>query len=339
MRIVEAGGRTALRASGGAGGMALACGVVITMCAQSTKQSPDATIAWVARLQHGVVAREQLLQTGVTTAQIALRLRDGRLRTIHRGVYLVGPVPTDLAYSQAALLACGSDAVLSHRSAAAIWGLLPYPSKAYPWVTVPSSQHVVRPRIVVRRRSLHRRDIRTRERLRLVSPPRAVLDCAEVLDDPYELEAMVAEAAFRGLASDAEVREQVRRSARRPGVPHVRKILDIEGGPQRTRSGGERWFLALLRNRGFSRFEFNARVHGYEVDCLWRQLGFAVELDGWDGHSSRIAFERDRVKWAHLQANGIDVMPIATRSAQRDEAGTLMRLRQTLARLQNRPTR
>lgn len=231
MRIVEAGGRTALRASGGAGGMALACGVVITMCAQSTKQSPDAVIAWVARLQHGVVARQQLLQTGVTTAQIALRLRDGRLRTIHRGVYLVGPVPTDLAYSQAALLACGSDAVLSHRSAAGIWGLLPYPSKAYPWVTVPSSQHVVRPRIVVRRRSLHRRDIRTRERLRLVSPPRAVLDCAEVLDDPYELEAMVAEAAFRGLASDAEVREQVRRSARRPGVPHVRKILDIEGGP------------------------------------------------------------------------------------------------------------
>jgi len=44
-----------------------------------------------------------------------------------------------------------------------------------------------------------------------------------------------------------------------------------------------------------------------------------------------VAFERDRLKWAHLQANGIDVMPLAVRSAQRDEEGTIRRLRKTLA--------
>lgn len=302
------------------------------MCAQITRRSPDAVIASIARLQHGVASREQLLNAGVTTAQIALRLKDGRLVALHRGVYLVGAVPTELAHPQAALLACGPKAVLSHRSAAALWRLLPYPARAYPWVTVPAVKHVIRPRIVIRRRTLAKEDVRVRARLRVVSPPRAILDCGEVLGDPYELEAVVAEAAFRGLASEDEIRDQTHRNAGRPGIPQVRRILDLDGGPQRTRSGGERWFLRLLREHGFAQFEFNAKVHGKEVDCLWRDLDFCVELDGWDGHSSRIAFERDRVKWAHLQASGIDVMPIATRQAQRDVPGTVERLRQTLAR-------
>ena len=124
------------------------------MCAQISQGSPDTLIATIAARQHGVVSREQLLDAGVTRAQIALRVRTGRLVAIHRGVYLVGPIPAELAYSQAALLACGPNAVLSHRSAAWVWGLTRYSPRAHPWVTVPHDKHVLRPKIVVHRAPL-----------------------------------------------------------------------------------------------------------------------------------------------------------------------------------------
>ncbi len=312
--------------------MAIVCGVVLTMCAQLPRRSPDAVISALAARQNGVVHREQLLLAGVTRAQIAIRLRDGRLRALHRGVYLAGAVASEHAYPQAALFACGSRAVLSHRSAAAIWNLWPYSPKAYPWITVPPEKQLDRPRIVVRRTPLEQADIRTRHGMKIVSPPRVILDCAALFDDPYELEAVVADAAFRHLAAESELRDQVDRNTGRPGVGALRRVLDLDGGPRRTRSGGERWFLSVLRKHQFMGYEVNARIFGREVDFLWRDQAFCVELDGWDGHSSRVAFERDRLKWAHLQANGVDVMPVATRQAQRDEAGTIDRLRRVLAR-------
>ncbi|MEJ7876625.1 MAG: DUF559 domain-containing protein [Solirubrobacterales bacterium] len=221
---------------------------------------------------------------------------------------------------------------MSHRSATAIWNLWPYSPKAYPWITVPPEKQLDRPRIVVRRTPLEQADIRTRQGMKIVSPPRAILDCAVLLDDPYELEAIVADAAVRHLAGESELRKQVAQNAGRPGVGALREILDLEGGPRRTRSGGERWFLSVLRKHRFRGYEVNATIFGKEVDFLWRDQAFCIEIDGWDAHSSRLAFERDRVKWAHLQANGVEVMPIAARQAQRDEAGTVDRLRRTLAR-------
>ena len=82
---------------------------------------------------------------------------------------------------------------------------------------------------------------------------RTILDMATFLDDPYELEALVGEAGFRGLASEAELRDQIERNAGRPGVTPLRKVLDIEGGPQRTRSSGERKMLRILRKHKHQR--------------------------------------------------------------------------------------
>jgi hypothetical protein len=61
--------------------------------------------------------------------------------------------------------------------------------------------------------------------------------------------------------------------------------------------------LRLLRREGITGYEMNPRIHGYEVDILWRDLGLAVEIDGWDAHSARVAFERDRLKIATLGAH------------------------------------
>src|SRR5690242_9072718 len=167
--------------------------------------------------------------------------------------------------------------------------------------------------------------------MRVTSPPRTVFDMAAVLDDPDELEVLVAEAHFRRLAREPELRDQVERNPSCHGVPLLKRVLEIEGGPQRTRSDGERFLLRSLRRRGIRGFEANAIVHGEEVDFLWRPEQFCVELDGWDGHSSRAAFERDRLKWARLQAAGIAVLPITASQIKNDEAVVFDRMLAVLA--------
>src|SRR4051794_6046357 len=78
----------------------------------------------LVRRQHGVVARRQLLAAGLSAKAIEHRLRTGRLRVVHRGVYVVGrPELTQHGRWMAAVLACGTGAVLSHASAAALWGI------------------------------------------------------------------------------------------------------------------------------------------------------------------------------------------------------------------------
>src|SRR3954462_3322788 len=76
----------------------------------------------LVRAQHGVIARRQLLAAGVSEKAIEHRLRTGRLRRVHRGVYAVGrPELTQHGRWMSAVLACGSGAALSHGSAAALW--------------------------------------------------------------------------------------------------------------------------------------------------------------------------------------------------------------------------
>jgi hypothetical protein len=87
----------------------------------------DARIVSIAARQHGVVHRAQLLAAGVSRRQIGRRLADGRLKALHHGVYLVGAVPSEFAYPQAALFACGRDAALGCRSALSVWRLLTIP--------------------------------------------------------------------------------------------------------------------------------------------------------------------------------------------------------------------
>ena len=90
--------------------------------------------------------------------------------------------------------------------------------------------------------------------------------------------------------------------------------------------------LRLLRRAGVDVYETNARIHGYEVDFLWRDAGIVVELDGWDGHSGRVAFERDRLKVATLTAHGLTVIPVTGRQLRDDPAGVIDRLRRAIAR-------
>src|SRR4051812_11517985 len=101
----------------------------------------DRAIADVANQQHGVVSHAQLLAAGLSRRAIGRRLEAGRLHPVHRGVYSVGPrIHRDRGIRMAAVLAGGSDAVLSHRDAAALWGLRQN-TRRRTEVTVPRSLH------------------------------------------------------------------------------------------------------------------------------------------------------------------------------------------------------
>jgi very-short-patch-repair endonuclease len=319
------------------GGTTIECGIYHRMRGKSFSGSVDGLVAALAARQHGVVARWQLLQAGVSARQIELRLHSGRLHQIHQGVYLVGhTVRPPLAPEQAALLACGEQSVLSHRSAANLWGLLPYPASAKAWVTVPPERSSDRPGLYISRASVPARDVRQRNGLRVTSPPRTILDLSALLDEEG-LERVVAEAAYRRLASETELTVQIEGNEGRRGITTLRRVLDLPGGPRRTRSPAEQATLRLLRRAGIRGYETNARIHGYEVDLLWRSEGLAVEVDGWDAHSGRVAFERDRLKAATLGANGVTVMPITGRQIRDDPLGVMSRLKRALVQARRRP--
>src|SRR5688500_13343110 len=110
--------------------------------------------AWaLARKQHGVVARRQLLELGFSARSITHRIATGRLRPVRAGVYAVGrPELSDRGVWMAAVLSCGPDAVLSHESAAALWGIRAW-HRGEIEVSVPAGVARHRPGIVVHRRA------------------------------------------------------------------------------------------------------------------------------------------------------------------------------------------
>ena len=87
-----------------------------------------------------------------------------------------------------------------------------------------------------------------------------------------------------------------------------------------------------MSERGIAGFEANARIFGYEVNFLWRAERLVVEVDGYDAHSGRLAFERDRLKAATLNANGFAVMPVTGRQVRDDPDGVVGRLVAALTR-------
>ncbi len=142
----------------------------------------DHRLAALAAGQHGRVARRQLLALGIGSAAIGRRVANGRLHPVHRGVYAVGHVVRSPAGDwMAAVLACGPLAVLSHRSAAALWDMRPR-SPFVPDVCVPTRAGRGQPGIAVHRSgTLDARDVTTHRGIPVTSPARTLIDLAEVV--------------------------------------------------------------------------------------------------------------------------------------------------------------
>ena len=247
--------------------------------------------AWaLARRQHGVVSREQLLELGFTRAAIKHRIAKGRLHVVGRGVYAVGrPELTQFGRWMAAVLSIGPEAVLSHRSAAALWGIGKQKGNAI-HVSVPSHLH----RSSSRGITIHRRkelSATTHRGIPVVSVVDALVDlAAEVGDD--ELERAINEADKLDLVEPETLREAVAR-IRRPGAAAVRAVLD---GYTPTDSPLEREFLRIVKRAGLPQPRTQQRVNGHRVDFYWPELNLVVETDGLRYHRTPAQQAADRVR-------------------------------------------
>ncbi len=279
-----------------------------------------------------MVTRAQLLGLGVGVGAIAHRIRTGRLRIAHRAIYLVGhdAVPP-LARELAAVLACGKGAVLSHASAAQVWGLIPAGAAAGEVeVTVVGRKPYPRPGIRTHRTAvLDPRDRRLRGPLPLTAPARTIVDIAASLAGA-ELEQAVAQARRRRLAGEAEIRAAAARAGRRHGAAALARLLDGDTIAY-TRSVAERRTLSLIRKAALPEPLSNAPLAGFQVDFLWPAERVVLEVDGYGFHADRAAFENDRRRDAKLVALGYRVMRITWRQLCDQPTATVARLATILA--------
>lgn len=163
--------------------------------------------AWeLAGRQHGVVARRQLLALGFNSREIEHRVARNRLHHVMRGVYAVGwPELTQKRRWMAAVLACGDDAMLSHRSAAALWGI-GTESHGLIDISVRRRCELRRPGMRMRGRpSLAAEDIVVRDGIPVTAVVRTLIDLATELGS-LPLERAINEADKRDLIDPEALR-------------------------------------------------------------------------------------------------------------------------------------
>jgi very-short-patch-repair endonuclease len=246
----------------------------------------------LAATQHGVVTRAQLLDLGLNSQAIQYRIRRGRLHRVHRGVYAVGrPQLTRHGVLIAAVLSCGSDAVLSHQHAGEVYGIRRR-GKTPIEVTVPPGAMRSRPGVHVHRRRLPEADVTHRHGIPVTTPVRTLLDLAQRLSSA-QLEAAVNEADKLDLVDPERLREALREREGHAGVTALRELLDRHSLAL-TDSELERRFLRLARRAGLPAPLTQRRVNGLRVDFYWPELGLVVETDGLRYHRTPAQQASDR---------------------------------------------
>jgi hypothetical protein len=256
----------------------------------------DRVVAWVAGRQHGVVARWQMVELGMTEQMVKTRLRRGSLHRLHQGVFASGHrAITVESRWMAAVLAFGPDAVLSHRSAGQLWGLVPRSSIA-PEVTRPG--RASRPRLVAHQGVLLGDEVVRVRGIPVTSVPRTMFDLAATRSE-REVERAWNEMEVRGFRDRLSVPQLLERHPGRKGSLVLVRLAERKELPVGiTRNDLEEAFLALIDRFGLPRPRMNAhlavRDRFYEIDCLWEDRRVAIELDGGAAHKTTKAFHDDR---------------------------------------------
>jgi very-short-patch-repair endonuclease len=261
----------------------------------------------LAKRQHGVVARWQLIELGLHPQAIKHRSANGRLHRLRPGIYAVGrPQVSPPGHWLAAVLACGPQAVLSHRSAAALWQIrLPAPKLIE--VSVPD--HAPRRPAGVRvhrRASLTSDEMTVHNAIPVTTAACTLIDIATQIDSD-QLEAAISEADKLDLISPEELRLVIDRTAPRPGVRAMRQVLDARTF-RLTDSELERRFLRLVRRAGLRLPQTRTYVNGFKIDFYWPELRLVVETDGLRYHRTAAQQARDRVRDQALTAAGFTIL-------------------------------
>lgn len=287
-------------------------------------------LADLAARQHGVVSSRQLTALGYSRDAISHAAHTGRLHRIHRGVYAVGHKSlTWEGRCLAAALSCAPDAVASHLSAAWLWGLLASRPGTF-HVTAATRRHA-RKLIEVHYAPLADEDRVVCDGIPATSVARTLLDYAGMATDTG-LERALERSEERGLFDLRAVEALLARAGGHRGAGRLRRALAIyRDDPSFTRSKLERRFRELVRRSGLPMPSANAWVGEYEVDAYWSAERFGVELDVYETHGTRAAFERDRLRQENLKLKGIETIRITGLRLDREPTAVIERISTLLA--------
>ena len=272
----------------------------------------DQALATLAEGQHGVFDLDQLRNLGLSPRAVGARAATGRLHRIHQGVYSL--VPERLlsweGRRMAAVLACGPDAVLSHRSAAELHGLV---NRGGKWIDVTVPKRSSRQHEGIR---LHRsttlmpNDVTETNGIRCTTIARTLLDLGEVMPRRSIERACDQADAMREFDRRA-LDDQIARNPTRRGATVLRSVLDEHYvGSTMTASEFEEAMVAFCDAWGYPKPRVNYWIclddggPAIKADFAWPEHKVIVETDGVETHLTRQAFERDRRKDLRLHAAG-----------------------------------
>jgi very-short-patch-repair endonuclease len=265
---------------------------------------------------------------GLGAGAVRRLVRRGLLYPYLPRVYAVGHTALGpLAAELGALLWLWHDAVISHRSAGAIWRVARAAAEVSD-ATVIGRDAVPVPSVATYRvPGLDVRDVRICQGLPVTAPARTLIDLAG-MSPLHEVEGALAEARVQRLLTDRALRDALERAPGRTGSATIRALLDDE--PTLTRSEAERRLARLIGDGGLPPPETNVRVLGFEVDFVWPAVKLVVEVDGHAFHAHRAAFERDRERDQALVAAGYRVIRVTWRQLEREPLAVLARIAQAL---------
>lgn len=266
------------------------------MAAKGRELTRDGAIFDLADRQHGLVTWRQLAGLGVGRRTIERWAASGRLRRVHRGVYATGPQPLSRRGRWlAAVLAKEPEAVLSHESAAALWGL-GRDRREVDVTAISGRQGKARsPGIRLHRANLLDDESVIREGIPVTTIARTLFDLAETVEPP-RLKSAWDEANRLRLLRIKQIAVICRRHPTRPACLRIRPLIATRQihDDERRRSPLEDRFAAFVRAYRLPAPQTNVLVDRDEVDALWPDARLIVELDSWEFHADRAAFEKDR---------------------------------------------
>ena len=287
----------------------------------------ERAIARTAGRQDNVITGEQLSAAGLGRGAIAHRIKARAMQRLHTGVYLLGAAPpTPMARARAAVFACGADAVVSHRSAACLFGLLPEIAGDVD-ITIPG--HNQAPREGIRRhrvKSLPRHHVTKVNGLKVTSVARTICDLAAT-ESPHTTEQAFQEALYREIVTVKALRAILDHEPRRRGAPVIRALLE---NPSLTRSKRERRILKLIAEAQLPKPLTNVPINGYKADVYWPQHNLILEFDGWQSHGHRHAFESNRKRDQIMLANGLRTLRATDRQLTNEPIALIARVAQAL---------
>jgi hypothetical protein len=282
---------------------------------------------------------KQLQDLGYAKSTVVEWVASRRLDQIHRGVYAVGHRRlTWHSRCWAAVLGAEANevdeevwpAVASHGSAAYLWGLYRYAPGRID-VTAPIRRRAKRA-FVVHFSSILAPEDRGELEVPVTSVARTLLDLA-IRARPDQLDRLLERAEELEMLDLREVEYVLDRAGGHRGRGRLRHALALyQPDPAFTRSRFEKRFRRLVIAAGIDAPSMNFNAHGYELDAYWPDLRFAVELDLFETHGSRAAFERDRLRQEELKLLGIEMIRVTKPRLDAEPAAVLRNLATLLER-------